>query len=618
MHGLACARKIISVIDTLVYAWRNRRAQYRTKRNSKNCGELVISKKQKKVYKEFTCTVKYVVQRWSDIMRGNACSRAERVRIMLLFVSLFLVSRIIPNVAYCQSPPQTDPYVYILVWGEHPLLELSISTYQQDLEDSGFSVEIPQSFGNTPETIRQYLQTEMETHEIAGVVLIGDVPCANYEMEYANSTRIFPCDLYYMDLDGNWTDSDSNGVYDMHTNETGDLEPEIWSGRLHASSITWGNEDELFINYFDKNHRFRIGNLTLPRRALAYIDNEFDYAVENVNSSLGLIYGNETIIVTDSNVTTYKNRLNDTLGYEWLHLVAHGNHMQHSFDNGKIFVSDILDIDPQVFFYTIMACRTAYYTLSDYIGASYLFADTYGLLVVGSTKLHHIWDVKDFYEPIAEGKCIGEALKEWLEKNGELNPFTAYGMTILGDPTLRAPRIYNQTRDVAVTSVIVSASEVYSGWNVTINVTSKNEGIFVETFNITVYYDDNIIKRQTVNLFPKADRTLIFIWNTIGVSGNYTISAYAIPVSEETDTADNTFVDGKICVRKICGDVNGNCVVGPMDFGDVGKMYLIYSGLITGPPGLLERGDINGNCVVGPMDFGDVGKMYLIYSGIVL
>jgi len=191
-------------------------------------------------------------------------------------------------------------------------------------------------------------------------------------------------------------------------------------------------------------------------------------------------------------------------------------------------------------------------------------------------------------------------------------------MILLGDPTLRAPRIYNQTRDVAVTSVIVSTFEVYSGWNVTINVTSKNEGIFVETFNITVYYDDNIIKRQTVNLFPKADRTLIFIWNTIGVNGNYTISAYATPVSEETDTADNTFVDGKICVRTICGDINGNGVVGPMDFGDVGKMYLIYSGLITGPPELLERGDINGNGVVGPMDFGDVGKMYLIYSGIVL
>jgi hypothetical protein len=65
----------------------------------------------------------------------------------------------------------------------------------------------------------------------------------------------------------------------------------------------------------------------------------------------------------------------------------------------------------------------------------------------------------------------------------------------------------------------------------------------------------------------------------------------------------------------LLGDVNGNGVVGPMDFGDVTMMCLIYSGLIKGPPGLLERGDINGNGVVGPTDFGDLLKMFLIYSG---
>jgi hypothetical protein len=63
------------------------------------------------------------------------------------------------------------------------------------------------------------------------------------------------------------------------------------------------------------------------------------------------------------------------------------------------------------------------------------------------------------------------------------------------------------------------------------------------------------------------------------------------------------------------GDVNGNGVVGSMDFGDVGKMYLIYSGVITGPPELIERGDINRNGVVGPTDFGDVITMFLIYNG---
>jgi hypothetical protein len=535
----------------------------------------------------------------------------------MAFTTLLLFSVTVSKGSFCQSPPQTEPYVYVLVWGDHLLLQPAISTYEQDLENAGFSVEIPNNFGNAPETVREFLQTEVETHEIAGALLVGDVPYANYEMEYANSTRIFPCDLYYMDLDGNWTDSDDNGVFDMHTNETGDLEPEIWVGRLYASTITWDDEDELLINYFDKNHRFRIGDLTLPRRALAYIDDEFVYSMENVNNSLSMIYGNETTLVIDpntTNATDYKNRLNDTLGYEWLHLVAHGNHKKHVFKTcegyTEVFSSDIRNIDPHVFFYNIMACNTAHYTLTDYIGSSYLFADAYGLLVVGSTKLHHIWNVSDFYEPIAEGKCIGQALKEWLQKNGELNRFTAYGLVILGDPTLRTPRIYAQTRDIAVTSVMSNTSEVYSGWNVTIAVNLRNEGIFVENFNVTVYYDDNIIEKQTVNLFPKADRTLILIWDTIGVHGNYTLSAYATPVPGETDTADNTWAsDGKISVLKILGDINGN---GRIDGGDVGKLDLIYSGFITDPV-LVARGDINGD---GEITGADVGKLDLIYSGV--
>jgi len=531
----------------------------------------------------------------------------------MAFISLLLFLVIVSNASYCQSPPPTNPYVYVLVWHYHPDLYSGIITYKDDLENAGFSVEIrvwpepPLTWDTNATIIRQFLRTEAETHEIAGALLVGDVPYANYEMEYAGSTRIFPCDLYYMDLDGNWTDSDGNGVYDMHTNETGGLEPEIWVGRLWASTMT-GDEDELLINYFDKNHRFRTGNLTLPRRAIVYLDDEFVYNMENVNSSLSMIYGNETTLVIDpntTNATDYKNRLNDTLGYEWLHLVAHGNFKKHGFkitQDGRtlwteVFSSEIRNIDPHVFFYNIMACGTADYTDPDYIGGSYLFADTYGLLVVGSTKIHHVWNVRDFYEPIAKGKCIGQAFKEWLEKNGELNRFTAYGLTILGDPTLRTPRIYNQTRDVAVTSVMTSegATEVRAGSHVTINVTLKNEGVFVETVNITVYYNCNIIGKQTVNLFPEADRTLIFIWNTTGVPcGNYTLSATATPVPGETDTTDNTYPDGWVLITRI-GDVNGDGVTNVIDI----ILCCISMGPVT--PANIQC-DVNGDGEVNVQD----------------
>ena len=490
-----------------------------------------------------------------------------------------------PDVAYCQSPTPTDPYVYVIVWADYPALQDAILTYEQDLENAGFSVKIKRNdvwpyLPDNAEGIRELLRNEASTHEIAGVMLVGDVPYITYKMELDNYTDIFPCDLYYMDLDGNWTDSDSDGIYDEHNRGDGDLGPEMWVGRLWASNIP-GDEDELLVNYFDKNHRFRTGELTLPRRALAYIDDHALNETHEINSSLNMIYGNETTLVIDTettNATDYKNRLNNAIGYEWLHLEAHGNYKKHAFRIAEepvpaswtyINYSEIRSIDPNVFFYNIMACDSADYSQTEpYVGGSYLFADTYGLLVVSSTKKGKMYNYNDFYEIIANGKSIGQALIEWFEKNVDLFPFYCYGLTILGDPTLRVPRTYNQTRDVAITSITAgnehfNVTQVHSGWNVSINVTVRNKGVFVETVNVTLYINDSFTEKQTVNLFPYAYRILRFIWNTTDVlmCRNYTMSANISSVIQgEANTGDNFLEDGDVYVR-LTGDVNGDGLV---------------------------------------------------------
>lgn len=523
-----------------------------------------------------------------------------------VFASLLLFSAALPNAAHSQSLPPTNPYVYVLVDSTlYASLASALSTYEQDLENAGFSVEISQDFGGTAEDIREFLQNEAKTHEMAGALLVGDVPYASYITEIGGYNYTYPWDLYYMDLDGNWIDSDGDDVYDKHRSGDGDLGPEIWVGRLWASTMT-GNETKLLINYFDKNHRFRTGELTLPRRALAYFDDDFVSSADNVNSSLRMIYGNETTkvtLVTELNTTRaadYKTRLNDTSGYEWLHLEAHGNFKAHTFKAygiwSDVFSSEIRKIDPHALFYNIMACRTTDYSRDNYIGGSYIFAHTYGLLVIGFTKPHGTWNVADFYGSLAKGKCIGQAFKEWFEKHGEFNQGYYYGMTILGDPTLRTPRIYNQTRDTAVTSIMAGATEVHSGSDVTINVAVKNKGVFVETVNVTVYYDDNnFIGRQTVSLFPASDRTLIFLWDTTGVRlGNHTIKAETSFLPQESNTDDNIMVDGTIRIR-ITGDVN--------DDGKVNVLDVILVCVNPGPvPPSPPECDVNGDSTVNVLD----------------
>jgi hypothetical protein len=54
---------------------------------------------------------------------------------------------------------------------------------------------------------------------------------------------------------------------------------------------------------------------------------------------------------------------------------------------------------------------------------------------------------------------------------------------------------------------------------------------------------------------------LTFSWNiTSAGNGNYTISAYAWPVLDETYTADNLLIGGRIQVS-IAGDLNGDSTV---------------------------------------------------------
>jgi hypothetical protein len=106
--------------------------------------------------------------------------------------------------------------------------------------------------------------------------------------------------------------------------------------------------------------------------------------------------------------------------------------------------------------------------------------------------------------------------------------------------------------DVAVIDVQCSSAEVHVGQIVNITVLVQNEGIVTETFNTTAYYNETIIQTQTVtNLAPDTQTILTLSWNTTDVAPDtYIIKAIASTVEGETDTADNTKVDGTVKIVK--------------------------------------------------------------------
>jgi PKD repeat protein len=104
--------------------------------------------------------------------------------------------------------------------------------------------------------------------------------------------------------------------------------------------------------------------------------------------------------------------------------------------------------------------------------------------------------------------------------------------------------------DIAIIDVTASPTTVIPGDVVYVNVTVSNEGNFTETFNVTIYYNDTAIETQTVTeLASGYETTIVFLWNTTDVAeGTYVISAVADVVVGEEDTADNTYINGKVTI----------------------------------------------------------------------
>ena len=104
--------------------------------------------------------------------------------------------------------------------------------------------------------------------------------------------------------------------------------------------------------------------------------------------------------------------------------------------------------------------------------------------------------------------------------------------------------------DVAVVSVVPSATAVDVGDLVIVTVRAVNEGFEMESFDLGVYCNEILVgELQVVDVAPSEEREFAFVWNTSGlVAGDYTVSANASVVLGEIDVDDNLLVDGIIMV----------------------------------------------------------------------
>ncbi len=335
----------------------------------------------------------------------------------------------------------------------------ALSQYEADLNAMGFDTVTYVYVSGTPEDLRAHLTTlYLQTESLAGAVLIGNIPYIIYEMmqNWGNGDEYedFPCDIFYMDIDGSWSDTlfsgsvqPNNGKYDTRG---GDLDLEIWVSRLRTDNlVSLGSESDILNTYFDKNHRYRSGLMVPAPTALLYNDDDWAHMASEDASFLGMIYDSLAITTVSAEEQTtaadyIENHL--TAPYEFIIIRSHGYSGGHGFyrDYMAIFEyvnsSDYRSIDPEAVFYSLFVCSGADYTVNDNLAGTIAFnPDDSGLLSIGSTKTGGMWYENRFYTVLENRSVFGEAFRQWFNNTQSTFYFAPqwwYGMVLIGDAAL--------------------------------------------------------------------------------------------------------------------------------------------------------------------------------------
>jgi len=165
--------------------------------------------------------------------------------------------------------------------------------------------------------------------------------------------------------------------------------------------------------------------------------------------------------------------------------------------------------------------------------------------------------------------------------------------------------------DIAAAYVVPYKTIVCQGYRLRVNVTLFNQGDFPETFIVSASYGSSAIGApQLIGLGTGLSTTLTFDCDTTGLpKGTDTVGAYIVtPITGETDTADNTRVDGLVTIV-IVGDINADGIV---DIEDIYTIALAY-GTMPGQPGYNPNLDINDD---GIIDIQDIYTTALHYGEI--
>lgn len=290
--------------------------------------------------------------------------------------------------------------------------------------------------------------SQCKNDQLEGVIFVGDLPIAECEVLNWVPYERFPCDIYYMDLDGIWEDNAhdgdwsgmaATGVFDGHS---GNQLAEIWMSRITAGITPGlGSETDIVNAYFSRVHRRMIGTDPSQKRYLILADDvSFPDEISHANADadlLGYQPGSVATFLKSNNEDTRDNWANELIrGYESAFIMEHSGPTTHN--NGYSNLDYINGPTTNTRFYNLFACSNSRYTVPNFLGGLYAWGHN-GLISMGCTKiLSTNTDYDYYYAPMSTGSSFGESFKNWLNNYAliDYRDRVYCGMTLCGAGTL--------------------------------------------------------------------------------------------------------------------------------------------------------------------------------------
>jgi hypothetical protein len=328
---------------------------------------------------------------------------------------------------------------------EHSL-EKEIEMLSEDLVAEGWRLInffVPRD--TTVEYIKELLVEEWnQSLDLRAVFLFGHVPVPYSgnivpDGHSNNHFGAWPCDGYYGDMDGTWTDATVNQVLpgnpERINNVPGDgkfdqnsfpSSLELAVGRVDFANLPLfdESEEELLRKYVMKNHAFRKGEIKGINRGL--VENNFNLAEgfgQNGYRNFAALVGRDSVHFRDFDILQTEN-------YLWSYGAGAGNYQGASgISNTTNFTSDSIQT-----FFTML--------FGSYFGDFDSNNNFLRAALATGTTLSNVWAGRPnwFFHPMGMGASLDECALISMNNSGiYLAGFSARGvhMALLGDPTIK-------------------------------------------------------------------------------------------------------------------------------------------------------------------------------------